>query len=179
MEAQLAMNAWLRQLRSPRFLITSLAVVALALTLAGGLIWRHAAHADHARKDAAVRQNTETIALACRAAALRLQLSGLTSLNKRSSYAHFIALEQGAASPSFGKDFTFQGRHYSWPTNPFDGKPVTVGNAPGDYRLQLTWYGGVDSKGLPDIVKVVGYGHDGKPLVTLTAWSPPTSYPTP
>jgi hypothetical protein len=173
------MRAWLSRLRSPRFLITSLALVALALALAGGLVWRHATSSDNARKDAAVRQNTETVALACRSVAFRLQQSELTSLQKRSTYMHFIALEQGAATPSFGTDFTFQGRHYSWPTNPFNGEPVTVGSTPGDYRLQLTWYGGIDPKRLPDVVKVVGYGHDGKPLVTVTAWGSTMSYPAP
>ena len=173
------MSAWLSRLRSARFLIASLAAVALALALLGGLVWRHAADEDNARKDAAARQNTETVALAWRDVAFRLQLSELTSLHRHSSYVHFIALEKRAASPSFGKDFTFHGTHYSWPTNPFSGKPVAVGSSPGDYRLQLTWYGGVDSRRLPDVAKVVGYGHNGKPLVTVTAWGSTTSYPAP
>ena len=57
---------------------------------------------------------------------------------------------------------------YSWPKNPFTGKPIHLGHSPGDFDYEL-----VDARGhvvpVVDIgtaigYRLVGYGADGKPL---------------
>ena len=153
-----------------------MAVVVAAMIVAGSsiaLVWFHAsADGRNERRDAVARRNTQIIALAVRAALARPVNAKVRQVPL--DVVQYVTL-QSRQPNRFGSAFTWQGKRYAWPTNPFTGRPVTQGTSPGDVRLGLTWWGSVAARGRPDAVKVTGYAHDGKPSLTTTAW--PTMQP--
>jgi hypothetical protein len=48
---------------------------------------------------------------------------------------------------------------YWWPTNPFDGQLLHEGTGPGDFQYTQLQSG--------DTFTLTGYGHDGKPVITV------------
>ena len=149
--------------------VAVVALIVIASSLA--LVWLHAsAHTRDQRRDAIVRRNTQIVALAVRAALARPVHAKVREVPV--NVIQYVKL-QSKQPDRFGSTFTWQGKRYAWPTNPFTGRPVAQGTSPGDVRLGLTWWGSVDAQGRPDAVKITGYGHDGQPLVTTTAWPMP------
>ena len=149
----------------------AVAVVALIVIASCLSVWLHASsHARNQRRDAVVRRNTQIVALAVRAALARPVNAKVREVPL--NVILYVKLHSKQLN-RFGSAFTWQRKRYAWPTNPFTGRAVAQGTSPGDVRLDLIWWGSVDTQGRPDAVRVTGYGHDGQPLMTTRAWPMP------
>ena len=166
--------------RWPKLLLVVLAcLVAVSTTsLVTVLLGREQAlNAENARKDAAVRRATAVVALAIKAdlpsLKARLYKASLPP-NENGYYRWFVAVTSHELG-RVGADFKWEGKTYRWPTNPFSGRPVKAGTGPGDFSCRFTWWGNV--QGFPNRITITGYGHDGKPVVTLAASLSSAPYP--
>lgn len=162
--------------RTTATVIGLVAVVALTATL----MWQVERTATkRAHQEAAVKRSMPIIEAAFEAALSKYAaVSAKAYLYRTQSgsadYRQFITATHGTlpGGQQLGQDFTWRGKRYSWPTNPYAGGPMKQGTAPGDFSIRFKWWGNVS--GLPDAFDVIGYGRGGKPVVTLSHSQPLT-----
>lgn len=153
------------------FLLSACAIAVAAIV---GLLILHEHRAEQQR-EAEVRRALPVIEAAIHAALQKDTEARITRELQRGAaggsdaYRQFIVIDAPDALRSFrwGQDFTWRGKHYRWPTNPFTGRPMQAGTGPGDFSIRFIWYG--YPSGPPQAFELTGHGADGKPLVTATA----------
>jgi hypothetical protein len=159
-----------RVLRLAMLCLVVVAAIVLTTTLA---LQAQRTRGETARKEGAVKRALPVIQAAIEAALAKDAAASARAQLQRAepsgpdAYRQFITEVRSAMlrRQQLGQDFTWRGRSYRWPTNPFTGHPMAEGTGPGDFAVRFTWYGYVS--GQPDAFELIGFGHDGTPVVTL------------
>ena len=148
------------------------AVAALAVTF----VWQaERTETERVHRESAVKLALPVIEVAFEAALSR-DAAEVTQANLRrtlqsgpADYLQFISSVRGMMPwrQRLGHDFTWRGKRYRWPTNPYTGRPMKEGTGPGDFAIRFAWWGYVS--GPPDAFHLIGFGDGGRPLITLSS----------
>ena len=168
-----------------RMPVTFVAIVFLvvacsaAVVVASLLVW-HMQSSDHrqAERRAALERALPVVEMAFQATLARNPGIPAKAQPQRlkqgwpGAYLQFVTVLEPNSGPilDWGHDFTWRGKRYHWPKNPYTGEPMTQGTRPGDFSVRFIWYGYVS--GDPETFELTIHGGRGQPDLSVTASSP-------